>query len=105
MNIRIPATAVLGALEFDKFVEINNLYDDIYSVNNYDSIRSHFLESEFDERTKRTLKEYLKKVLFAVLSSYKSLWCQVLEFLRLEPNYRNAFLVRKRLLLKPDFVV
>ena len=62
MNIRIPATAVLGALEFDKFVEINNLYDDIYSVNNYDSIRSHFLESEFDERTKRTLKEYLKKV-------------------------------------------
>ncbi|HCE56994.1 MAG TPA: pyruvate, phosphate dikinase [Prolixibacteraceae bacterium] len=62
MNIRIPTTAVLGALEFDKFVEINNLYDDIYSVNNYDSIRSHFLESEFDERTKRTLKEYLKKV-------------------------------------------
>ncbi len=62
INIRIPATAVLGALEFDKFVEINNLYDDIYSVNNYDSIRSHFLESEFDERTKRTLKEYLRKV-------------------------------------------
>ncbi|MGE0021017.1 MAG: PEP/pyruvate-binding domain-containing protein [Draconibacterium sp.] len=62
LNIRIPATAVLGALEFDKFVEINNLYDDIYSVNNYDSIRSHFLESEFDERTKRTLKEYLRKV-------------------------------------------
>ena len=62
LNIRIPATAVLGALEFDKFIEINNLYDDIYSVNNYDSIRSHFLESEFDERTKRTLKEYLRKV-------------------------------------------
>ncbi len=62
LNIRIPATAVLGALEFDKFVEINNLYDDIYSLNNYESIRSHFLESEFDERTKRTLKEYLRKV-------------------------------------------
>ena len=62
INIRIPTTAILGALEFDKFVEINNLYDDIYSVNNYESIRSHFLESEFDERTKRTLKEYLKKV-------------------------------------------
>lgn len=62
LNIRIPATAVLGALEFDKFIEINNLYDDIYSVNNYESIRSHFLESEFDERTTRTLKDYLKKV-------------------------------------------
>lgn len=60
MNIRIPATVVLGALEFDKFVEINNLYDDIYSLNNFKSIRSHFLDSEFDEKTKRLLFEYIK---------------------------------------------
>ena len=62
LNIRIPATAVLGALEFDKFVEINNLYDDIYSLNNYESIRNHFLESEFDEETKKRLTEYLKEM-------------------------------------------
>jgi hypothetical protein len=62
LNIRIPATAVLGALEFDKFVEINNLYDDIYSLNNYESIRNHFLESEFDEDTKKRLTEYLKEM-------------------------------------------
>jgi hypothetical protein len=62
LNIRIPATAVLGALEFDKFVEINNLYDDIYSLNNYESIRNHFLESEFDEETKNRLTEYLKEM-------------------------------------------
>lgn len=59
LNIRIPATAILGAYEFDKFVEINNLYDDIYSLNDYDSIRQHFLESEFDEQLKNRLMEYL----------------------------------------------
>ena len=59
LNIRIPATAVIGANEFDKFIEINNLYDDIYSLNDYESIRQHFLESEFDEKIKNRLMEYL----------------------------------------------
>ena len=59
LNIRIPATAVLGALEFDNFVEINNLYDDIYSLNDFESIKKHFLESEFDEKTSNRLKKYL----------------------------------------------
>ncbi|MBT3386062.1 MAG: pyruvate, phosphate dikinase [Prolixibacteraceae bacterium] len=59
LNIRIPATAVLGALEFDKFVEMNNLYDDIYSLNDFESIKKHFLESEFDEKTSNRLKKYL----------------------------------------------
>ncbi len=62
INIRIPITAVLGALEFEKFIEINNLYDDIYSLNNYESIRLHFLESEFDEKTKRRLLDYLTEI-------------------------------------------
>lgn len=59
LNIRIPATAILGAYEFDNFVEMNNLYDDIYSLNDYESIRQHFLESEFDEKIKNRLLEYL----------------------------------------------
>ncbi len=62
LNIRIPPTAVLGALEFDKFIEINNLYDDMYSLNNFESIRTHFLESEFDDKTKRRLHEYLSEI-------------------------------------------
>jgi hypothetical protein len=62
MNIRIPATAVVGALEFDKFVETNNLYDDIYSLNDYNSIRQHFLDSEFDEKIKDRLMEYIRNV-------------------------------------------
>jgi CheY-like chemotaxis protein len=62
MNIRIPATAVIGALEFDKFIEINNLYDDIYSLSDYESIRQHFLDSEFDDKIKERLMECVKQV-------------------------------------------
>jgi hypothetical protein len=60
MNIRIPSTSVIGALEFDKFVEMNNLYDDIYSLNDYNVIRKHFLESEFDSKIRNRLMEYLR---------------------------------------------
>lgn len=62
MNIRIPSTSVIGALEFDKFVETNNLYDDIYSLNDYNAIRKHFLESEFDDKIRKRLIGYLKKI-------------------------------------------
>jgi len=62
LNIRIPATTVLGALEFDKFIEMNNLYDDIYSLNDFESIRQHFLESEFDEKIRNSLMDYLNEV-------------------------------------------
>lgn len=62
MNIRIPSTSVIGALEFDKFIETNNLYDDIYSFNDYSSVRKHFLESEFDDKIRKRLIEYLKKI-------------------------------------------
>ena len=62
MNIRIPSTSVIGAYEFDKFVENNNLYDDIYSLNDYKAIRQHFLESEFDGKIRKRLMAYLKKI-------------------------------------------
>lgn len=62
LNIRIPSTTVIGALEFDKFVEMNNLYDDIYALNDYESIRQHFLDSEFDEKIKSRLMSYLEHV-------------------------------------------
>lgn len=62
MNVRIPSTSVIGALEFDKFVEMNNLYDDIYSLNDYRVIRKHFLESEFDPKIRKRLLEYLQKI-------------------------------------------
>ncbi|MDD4108888.1 MAG: PEP/pyruvate-binding domain-containing protein, partial [Prolixibacteraceae bacterium] len=62
MNIRIPATAVIGAMEFTKLIEMNNLYDDIYSISDYDTIRQLFLQSEFDEKLRNRLMEYVKKI-------------------------------------------
>lgn len=62
LNIRIPSTVIIGALEFDKFVEMNNLYDDIYSLNNYDAIRKHFIEAEFDDKIRERLMEYVKRI-------------------------------------------
>jgi CheY-like chemotaxis protein len=62
LNIRIPSTSVIGAYEFDKFVETNNLYDDIYSLSDYESIRKHFLDSEFEDKIKNKLLKYLKNI-------------------------------------------
>ncbi len=62
MNIRIPATTVIGSLEFRKFIDMNNLYDHIYSVNDYESVKQYFLESEFDEKLKNRLRQYLKHI-------------------------------------------
>jgi CheY-like chemotaxis protein len=59
MSIRIPATAVLGTVEFDRFLESNNLYETIYSTSDYESIRTQFLESGFDDDANDRLMEYL----------------------------------------------
>ena len=62
MNIRIPATAVIGASEFDKFLENNNIFEEIYSSNDYERIKNTFLESQFDEELKERLYNYLEKM-------------------------------------------
>ena len=62
MNIRIPATAVIGASEFDKFLETNNMFDEIYSSNDYERTKTIFLESQFDEELQERLYSYLEKM-------------------------------------------
>ncbi|MDP3915142.1 MAG: PEP/pyruvate-binding domain-containing protein [Bacteroidota bacterium] len=62
INIRIPATAVVGASEFDKFLETNDLYEEIYSTNDYERIKSIFLESQFGDDLKDRLRKYLEKM-------------------------------------------
>jgi CheY-like chemotaxis protein len=59
MSIRIPATAVLGTVEFDRFIESNNLYETIYSTSDYEIIRNQFLEAWFDDDINARLMEYL----------------------------------------------
>ena len=62
MNIRIPATAVIGALEFDKFLEINNLYEEIYSNTDYGHIKMIFLESVLSDGLKKKLYKYAERM-------------------------------------------
>jgi len=62
MNIRIPATAVIGAMEFDKFLETNDMFDEIYSSNDYERIRSIFLEGQFSKELQDRLFSYLEKM-------------------------------------------
>ncbi len=59
MSIRIPATAVLGAVEFDRFIESNNLYETIYSTNDYENVCNQFVEAWFDDDINTRLTEYL----------------------------------------------
>ena len=60
INIRIPATAVIGAIEFDKFLELNNLYEEIYGNNDYEHIRTLFLDSNLSEGLKAKLFKYIE---------------------------------------------
>ena len=62
INIRIPATAVIGASEFDKFLETNDMFDEIYSSNDYDRIKNIFLDSQFGEELQERLYKYLEKM-------------------------------------------
>lgn len=62
INLRIPATAVIGAMEFDKFLETNDLYEEIYSTNDYERIKNIFLESQFSEEIQERLHIYLQKM-------------------------------------------
>jgi len=62
MNIRIPATAVIGALEYDKFLEINNLYHDVHNQRDYEVTKNLFIESVLDEELKGRLWKYIEIV-------------------------------------------
>jgi len=62
LNIRIPATAVIGAMEFDKFLETNDMFDEIYSSNDYERIKSIFLEGQFSKELQDRLYSYLEKM-------------------------------------------
>lgn len=59
INIRIPATAVIGALEFDAFVEANDLYNKIIVQHNYENINEQFLKGKISEALNEKLFIYL----------------------------------------------
>jgi len=59
INIRIPATAIIGALEFDAFVEANDLYNKVIVQKNYRNIKNLFIEGNLSESLNEKLFQFL----------------------------------------------
>lgn len=56
INIRTPITSIIGADEFEYFIERNHLVDKIYDEENYDEIRKMFVEGSLSESLIRKLR-------------------------------------------------
>ena len=59
INIRIPATAVIGVHEFDSFIESNDLYNKIIVGHNYNNINEMFVRGKLSETLHERLFQYL----------------------------------------------
>jgi len=62
INIRMPATAIIGAIEFDKFLESNDLYDIAYHQTDYKKVREAFLKATLSSSLKERLMQYVRQV-------------------------------------------
>lgn len=62
INIRIPATAIIGAQEFDKFIENNNLYSEIYHGKDFNHIKELFLKSKLSDELRDKLRHCLQSL-------------------------------------------
>ncbi|WP_238480248.1 PEP/pyruvate-binding domain-containing protein [Mangrovibacterium lignilyticum] len=62
INIRIPATAIIGTIEFEKFIEINNLYEEVYNSNDYERIKSVFVDSHLSDSLQHKLMKFVEKI-------------------------------------------
>jgi len=62
MNIRTPRTSIIGTDEYDIFMERNELKDKVLQEENYETIRSMFLEGDLSYHLEKHLKELLKMV-------------------------------------------
>ena len=62
INIRMPATAIIGAIEFDKFLEANDLYDVAYHQTDFKKVNDAFLNASLSSTLKERLLEYVRQV-------------------------------------------
>jgi len=62
INIRMPATAIIGAIEFDKFLEANDLYDVAYHQTDFKKVNEAFLNASLSSTLKDRLLEYVRQV-------------------------------------------
>jgi hypothetical protein len=62
INIRMPATAIIGAIEFDKFLEANDLYDVAYHQTDFKKVNEAFLKATLSSTLKERLLQYVRRV-------------------------------------------
>ncbi len=62
INIRMPATAIIGAIEFDKFFEANDLYDVAYHQTDFKKVTDAFLKASLSSTLKDRLLQYVRQV-------------------------------------------
>lgn len=60
INIRIPSTTIIGAGEFTRFIEKNNLYTLAFVEKNYEEIKALFLRSELSDEVNEKLRQYVE---------------------------------------------
>ncbi len=62
INIRMPATTIIGAIEFDNFMEANNLYDVAYHQTDFNLVNEQFLKAELSNSLNEKLLQYIRQV-------------------------------------------
>jgi hypothetical protein len=62
INIGMPATAIIGALEFDSFIENNDLYNKIIVQKQYDKLNELFLKGKLNDSLNERLFLYLLRM-------------------------------------------
>lgn len=62
INVRIPATTIIGAGEFTHFIEKNNLYNLAFVEKKYDEIKQLFLKSGLSDEVNEKLYQYVEQV-------------------------------------------
>ncbi len=60
LNINIPATTIIGAGEFTKFIEKNNLFHKAFVQKNYEEIKELFLKSELSDEVQDKIRQYVE---------------------------------------------
>lgn len=62
INIRMPATVVIGTSEFDYFIQHNNLYEFAYHGSDFNKLKTDFLQSELSPSLCENLAQYIHLV-------------------------------------------
>lgn len=66
-NINIPQTVVVATDIFNQFMEKNNLYTFLATLPSDEAIRNVFLNSDFPENVKNSLRQYIEKVSYPIV--------------------------------------